>query len=56
MKADLGFSASHQVFELDDLVIDGRTVTLLNGVVSRALLAFLGLHSWLTADGYTVNG
>lgn len=52
----LGLSASHQIFELNDFVINGRAVALLDGVVGRALLSLVLLASWLAADGDAVDG
>lgn len=52
----LGLCAGHQVLELDDFVVDGRAVALLDGVVGRALLALGRQASRLAADGDAVDG
>ena len=51
----LGLSTSHQVFELQNFVVDGGAVALLDGVVSSALLPLVGQTKRLTADGDAVD-
>lgn len=46
----LGLRTSHQVFELDDFVIDGRAVALLNCIVSCTLLPLVWHADWFTTD------
>lgn len=52
----LCISASHQVFQLHDFVIDGGAVPFLNSIVGRALLPFVWLASRLTTDSDAVDG
>lgn len=51
----LGLRTRHQVFELDDFVIDGGAVALLDGIVSGALLPLVWLADWLSTDSNAVD-
>ena len=51
-----GLSSGHQVLQLQDLVVDGGAVALLDGIVRRALLPFVRQAHGLAVDGDAVDG